>query len=361
MNDIEGQINRLSGQQNYMNQLEQVVGKIDQIDYDMYHAAIDKCAPCDNNLRILSNRFLKVECMNEDGKQLFTNFIRTQDEFNIATKTFALEERKSKKSGKEKAPREIITFNHRPMEIFKSPWFKCVRAIEKSTREYLKVIFGKGDYANLTYTPDMFVKHLETNPVKESVSTYFEIPITIKDAAMFMNIANAYKCSKIIINTFMNPMYDIRARIHKNPGIISKVFRSKPLQATAGEALSSPEDIVDILEQFIVAKYRATISGNNKHFIKLFSSLVDPSSSTKIEGTKFLDIMDNLNLEDLDKSSATFKFANASKDLIKKVVTSGELDGVEIAEKITEILNTKPDAAEVIHAPELTKEFDDML
>ena len=102
------------------------------------------------------------------------------------------------------------------------------------------------------------------------------------------------------------------------------------------------------------------LTGNNEHYIKLFSSLVDDANSVDMDGAKFLNIMDSLNLEQLDKNNNTYKFAVGAKDIINKIIRNEELDAEEIVERINDILNPKEEPKEV-PAHEDAKQFDNLL
>jgi hypothetical protein len=94
--------------------------------------------------------------------------------------------------------------------------------------------------------------------------------------------------------------------------------------------------------------------------VKLFTELIDPSSTAELEGTKFLDIMESLNLEELSKNKKAYKFAVGAKDIISSIVKNESLDSDEIIQRVHNIFGEDEEQAPE-EAPEEAKEFDDLL
>lgn len=355
MHDIDAKIAQISGQQDYMAQLQKVTGDITQINKDMFKAAIERCSKCDSNLEIIADRFINTKLLDAQSLEMFTEFKNLRKQYDIANKTFIMETRKSKKSNK--PPREIIDSKHRPIEIVASPWFKQVRSIEEVSRKYLDLILGTGQYDSDDIKVEQFHNAFKENPDLETISIFCGITIKPDDDKLLASIALSNRFARIIINTMMEPMYDVKKTIIKNYHIINKVFKATSQRI---DGINSTEDVINILHKFICAKYRVMLTGNNEHYIKLFSSLVDDANSVDMDGAKFLNIMDSLNLEQLDKNNNTYKFAVGAKDIINKIIRNEELDAEEIVERINDILNPKEEPKEV-PAHEDAKQFDNLL
>lgn len=358
MHDVDAKINEISGQQNYMEQLSKVTGDMFQVDMTMYKDVITNCNKCDFNLYELSKRFLHSKYIDNQGKELFTGFMKEKEAFDLGNSTFTTVTRKSKKS--DKPDKEVIANKHSPKDVVKSNWFKLVREIEKSAKNYLNHMFGVGKYDKDNITEIQFQEALKADPSLEPTSTFFCIPITHEDGKMFTNVAIAYKCARKIINAFMDPMYDVRKTIEKNYGVIKKVFRSKAIQTSTGKmGINCADDIVNILHKFIVAKYRVEISSNSKHYSKLFRLLIDDTAAADVDGAKFLNIMDSINLEQLNKDSNTYKFAASAREIISSIVCNESVDASEITERIGIILN--PETAPTTHEePKVVEELEDI-
>jgi hypothetical protein len=358
MHDLDEQINRISGQNNYMEQLAKITGDINTVDKDMYKAVIDKCAKCDFNLKILAGRFLNYKDLDITTTTLFKDFLTTHEAFDIKTKTFVMVQKKSKKN---KPPREMVDAKHLPSEVFKSEWFKNVRAIEKLCRKYLKLIFEDlTDVEQRTY--EQFMEVFKAKPELLGISFFGGFQVLDTDSKTFMNIINTYKCSRIIINEFLNPMYDVRKKIESNYHIIEKAFKSKPRQQLNSEGMvGSTLDVINILEKFIVAKYRAGVTGNNKHYVKLFTNLIDPESTAELEGAKFLDIMDSLNLEELSRNKRAYRFAVGARDVISSIMKNESLDSEDIIARVQDIFGGDEPEEAPAETTEEAAEFDDLL
>lgn len=346
MHDIDAQINKISGQANYMEQLSKVTGNIFTVDRVKYHEVIDKCSRCDFNLDVISKRMLSNKTINADGKQLFKAFLDEKQKYDIANKTFEIVGKKAK---------EQINYQHSPVKVVASEWFKAVRDIERSTRRFLKQFFEKPDEA----TWEGFNEKLEQVPELHEVTIF--CGINVDSNLMFMNVFNAYRCAKIIINSFIDPMYDVEGTIRKNYHLIERIFKTSPREVT--QHITSPNDIINILTKFIIAKYRATVTSNNKHYIKLFMNLVDDSSSANIDGAKFMDIMDSINLDQLNKQDNVYKFALGAKTAINNIFTNDKLDADEIIASIQSIFeasaSAKPKDTHEDHA--IASKYDDLL
>ena len=336
MHDIDAQINKISGQRDYMEQLSKITGDIYTVDRQVYKKALEKCYPMDNNLVILSKRFLTNKSLNKQGEAIFSEFLANKAEFDIKTKTFAVTVKVNKKTG-ERKERENITPYHLPKDVVKSKWFLSVRELLKHSRSYLKLMFGK------TYTTMELNEHSLTDliaRVPEMANLSEFLGITFEDEKTFTNILNTYKCAKRIVDEFMNPMYDVRATIERNEGMITKVFnKTIKKMGDIGKEVSSVDDIINILELFIIAKYRASLTGNNKHFMKMFMTLIDDDSAVGLDGSKFLDIIESLNLEQLNKNEGVYKFAVSAKTAINSIVKNKELDAEDVIAEIEKIMN----------------------
>jgi hypothetical protein len=357
MHDVDAKINEISGQQNYMESLSKVTGDMFQVNMAMYKDVIINCNKCDFNLYELSKRFLHSKYIDNQGKELFTTFMKEKETFDLGNSTFTIIKRKSKKN--DKPDKEVIANKRAPKDVVKSNWFKLVRDIEKSAKNYLNHMFGVGNYDKDNITETQFQEALKADPALEATSTFFSIPITHEDGKMFTNVAITYKCARKIINAFMDPMYDVRKTIEKNYNVIEKVFKSKAIQASSDKmGINCAEDIINILHKFIIAKYRVEISSNNKHYGKLFRLLIDDTTAADVDGAKFLNIMDSINLEQLNKDSNTYKFAASAREIISNIVRNEGVDADEITERIGSILN--PDTTPAPEKKVVVEELEDI-
>ena len=311
MHDIDAQISKISGQANYMEQLQKITGNIMNVDMAMYHDKHTKMVNCDSNIKKVLSKILK-----EDGSiaPVQQRYEQLSNALDLANKTFYIHVKKLSKSKKPHPPQERITFGYKPSELVKSDWFHEVKHLEKAVQKFLVEVFpqppatdnqpaAKVDYEKKTYEElqSIFAEHPELVDIK----TICDVRITSK--ALFELFKLLKRFAKIIINILMMPMYDVKATIQSHWGQIEKIFKTQAFQET--NHIASPNDIVLILTQFIIAKYRATITGNNKHYVRLFFEAVGNDSFADMDGARFLEIMDAIDLDKLDKTDTVYKFA----------------------------------------------------
>jgi hypothetical protein len=343
MHDIDAQISRISGQQNYMDQLQRITGNIEHIDMNMYHEKHTKMVNCDSNIKKLLRKISEEDSSVDNLKN---NYERESDKLNLKDNTFSMKQRKSKKSKKPKPPREIVTPGYRPAELVKTEWFKLVKLIEKDINKFLVEVFPldeKTEEEHEIITKESYSKTLESKTFADLEKVYKEHPelLTIKTAldckvnsnSIFTSILLLRRFCKIIINILLVPMYDVKGTINSHWSEINRIFKTKAFQQTK---IASPEDIVNILHQFIIAKYRATITGNDKHYVKLFLDTIGNENVSNMDGARFMEIMDAIDLDKLNKKDKVYKFALGAKKTMQRIANN---------ENIT---------------PEILKEFDEM-
>lgn len=138
MHDIDSQISKISGQQNYMEQLSRITGNIEFIDMKMYHEKHTKIVNCDSNINILLR---KLALTRPEIETLKNNFEHESTQLNIKDKTFTIIQKKSTKSRKEKPPREVVAQGYKPADLIKTQWFKLIKHIEKDIHKFLSEVF----------------------------------------------------------------------------------------------------------------------------------------------------------------------------------------------------------------------------
>ena len=327
MHDIDAQISRITGQDNYMETLQKITGNIMTIDADMYHATHKKVSACDFNIKVLLSRLSESNPENTNIKNIADEYITISTKLNIKDNTFVMYQRKKAKNPK--PPREIIDPEHTPPKLVQSGWFKQIKHIEKEITKYVNTVFpsnSKPEDITFVVLNDTIYKN---NPEVRELQTIYDIHIA--DEQTFTSFMQLRKCAGIVINQLLMPMYDVKGTIRKHWGKIERIFTSKAFKETG---LTSPEDIIDMLNQFIIAKYRATITGNNKHYAKLFLSVVGNDNVSNMDGARFIEIMDSIDLDKLDKNENVYKFASNAKNIIHQIVNNENINAKEIIDQL---------------------------
>lgn len=352
MYDIEAQIQKISGQQNYMESLQKVTGDPMNINMEFYHDKHAKLCHCDNNIKVLLKRLNDTD---EGCHNTRTEYFRLSEQLDLKDKTFQIYQKKpSKKTSKPKRPREIVSPGYHPPELIKTDWFKFVKQIEKDINKYLHNVFPDAKNADKSIESYTFAElqgEITKHPELPEMYQLFDIKIVSE--VQFTTILLIKKSSRIIINTLLTPMYDVRNTIESHWSDINRIFNSKAfqqLQNSQDAPIASPADIVNILTQFVVAKYRCTITGNNKHYVKLFVNVLGDDSVSNLDGARFMEIMDSLNLEQFDKQDNVYKFATGAKQVMKHIANSDNVTP-ELLQEIDSIFNVTEQKEEEIQAP----------
>lgn len=332
MHDIDAQISRISGQQNYMESLQKITGNIFTIDDTIFREKHNKMCACDFNIKLLLERLSKSQ-PNETINTIQQEYLRESNAIDIKNKTFTMKQRKNK------PPREIIDDMHKPPELIKTPWFKLVKRIEKTINKVFSEMFPK-EFKEEQRTFEYISQDNAKHPELVDLRTVFDVKIT--DEQTYKSFTQLAKCSRIIINIMLMPMYDVKATIEKHWPKIDKIFKTKAFQnlpqTPDGRAIS-PGDIIYMLTQFIVAKYRATITGNNKHYVKLFLNTIGDENISSLDGARFMEIMDSIDLDKLNKNDNVYKFAMGAKTAMKKMINNENFNAEEIIRELDNMFN----------------------
>lgn len=346
MYDIEAQISRISGQQNYMDNLQKVTGDPMTVNMEYFHEKHTKLVHCDGNIRVLLRRLADVG-MSPD---VLANYTRISDELDLRNKTFTVVQKKpNAKSGKARKPREAIAQGYHPPELVKSPWFEYVKTIEKAINKYMHAVFPEStnDSKSIeTYTYRNLQDELAKDPGVAELHPIFDMVVTTEQ--QFSCLGLLKKSCRIVINILLAPMYDVKTTIESHWSDINKIFNSRAFQQAAADnpdvqdAVTSPADIVNILVQFIVAKYRCTVTGNNKHYVKLFVNVLGNEAVSSLDGARFMEIMDSLNLEQFDHRDNVYKFASGAKNIMKHIANADNVTP-ELLQEIDDIFKPSDD------------------
>ena len=112
-------------------------------------------------------------------------------------------------------------------------------------------------------------------------------------------------------------------------------------------------DIVNILHQFIIAKYRSTVTGNNKHYVKLFLDTVGSESISNMDGARFMEIMDAIDLDRLNKRDKVYKFALGAKSAMQRIANNENVTP-EILKEFDTMFNDDEETETTADSPEAT-------
>jgi hypothetical protein len=220
------------------------------------------------------------------------------------------------------------------------------------------------DFMHYKYTDleNVYLKHPDLKEIQKCLG------INVNNEPLFRSLLLIRRCCNDIINILLLPMYDVRKTIESHWSEIDRIFKSKAFQQTTREAGAgnlTPDDIINILHKFIIAKYRASITGNNKHYVKLLMDTVGNENISNIDGARFIEIMDAVDIDQFNKKDKVYQFASKAKEVMKRLANNEQLTPAAIeelsrmmTEDVVEDNNDKIDDREVNEAEQ---ELDNVL
>lgn len=337
----------------WLSQIQTITGNINHIDPSTYHLYIEKIVKCENNINKLFKQIIKIDEVEKTTEFLNTvkTFSEKTSEIDIEHKTFYIKRKLAKRSTR-KNPiyEETEEINYTPVDIIKSDWFKLIKNIESEIFHTLEKIFISEEETHIDktsktrrniYNNYTYEKYCE---ILESHTSYSELykcfGVKINHPMVFDSFVNIQRFCSIIINILLRPVYNINEKISKSfDKVLHKVFKPEMMRKNG----LTKDLVINLLEQFMVAKYRTEITGNNKYFVQMLVENVTEGELSSINGPRFIEIMDTINTDALDQTSKATKFTIKAKELIKKMVEKGDVIDESIITEVQEIMGDSPE------------------
>ena len=289
--DLDSRINKITETENYMEQLQQITGNM---------FSIDKCYFTDLLKRVDVLERMIVPLLKQyfpTGHDIISKYIDIHSKYDVVQNSIVTRIKEPGKKSKKPA-KEVKMVNHKYVgkDLFNSDWFNMIRELETKSNDLLES-FDCSDYAKVEAV-------YKTDPMLHELKVFYGQPI---DSPERLNaLKNLNKVTNELIDVYTKPLYNIHKKVESNWGKLGNIFR---------DAMTK-EDIIDMLEQFIICKYRCELTGNNKYYMKLFESI---ASSDKLNGSKFFRIVDSIDNSKLDKKSNVFAFSESIKNAIHSI------------------------------------------
>ena len=316
MNNTDSFIKNITGSNNYIKELEKVCGNMETINKDWF---VNQ-----NNENIVDDELIRKTLLTTLGKDVD----EVRQYFALSMKTcfvnpFRTVIKKSHKTKSRKTKTEIRD-DLKPKVFIKSDYFKLLKRLEKQTNNLIESFGRDGDKLD---------NILKTQPDLIDVKTFYGYKI--KQPTDIKPVVVIHDCAHNIISRYMLPMYDIKNTMNKNWGMLAPLFKNSG-NLSVGEFELNQHDIKDMLYLFMVAKYRCTITENNKYYVKLFMNIINNNGTMeeetefgKMDPARFLELLDTINLEAIDKKQKVYKFAEQSKSIIKRIINKQDGDNME--------------------------------
>ena len=344
----------------WLDKLEQITGSSSTIDLDTYKKAVADIATCEKNIKTLFKRLIK-QSFGQDIKTLSRiseAYNALSSEFMIAEKSVTRKLKNAFKTKKGARPTvlndtnstECVSDLYLPINIVKSDWYLCIKDIERTIYRIMDKIFVSPDGESKTektstrrknlYKDNTYENYQDIIKKHPTVQTlYAPFDIVMSNKAIFESILGIQRYSNIIINIIMTPMYNVKAKITKSyEKTLAPAFRS---EISAGHV--TKDLVISLLTDFIIAKYRASLTGSNKYMLQMLSSEITEGQLAGMDGARFADVMETIDLSVLDKSSKVASFAVKAKEIMRTLSTADEKFDASILSNVQELLGDEPE------------------
>lgn len=365
----------------WLDKIESITGSITYIDIPTYKTAINTISTCEKNIRILFSRLLKQAY----GQELKTvvevseEFKHLSTELDISSKAII---RKLNKSAK-KTHTEITESNSHediaplyvPMNLIKSEWFRSVKLIEREVYRVIEKVMlspdGETKIAKTTKERKQLAKTYDYSKYDEVLKKYPNLRtlitpfgISIVNADIYDTLLNLQKNSNIIMNVLLTPMYDIKTKIAKSYD--AKLAPSFKSSIDSGKL--SRDVVIDLITDFMIAKYRAMLTGSSKYFVQMLSNELTEGQLAHCDGRNFVEMMDAIDTKTFGEGSRAANFTDKAKVLMKKMLERSEAGkpfDMSVIEDVRELVAEKDDVKDVVDIPDVLAEklaqYDDIL
>lgn len=360
MHDVDSVISSVSGKQNYMESLEKITGNIMFIELELFKNRMSRISELETVLKDALN-IMKISFKSDEFNTIYNTYMTQSDLINIKNNCTEMKTRKlskkAKKQGKKpKPPIEIVSENYKPQNIIKTEWWKSIKHLEKNANKLIEELGIDKNTPSYTNLKKIYSDHPEYRELK------YYYGIFIENEKQFESLVNIYKFSNSIIEIMLTPMYDIKKTINSNWSKIERIFKSN---AFANTEYAKAENIINMLEQFIIAKYRSNITGSQKHYMKLFMEIVGDEAIASSDGARFMEIMDSIDTDKLNKKDNVYKFATAAKTAMKKIAEMKNDNNPqttdELIRDLTKLFDNTEQSKEQLQLEDTTTENADIL
>lgn len=340
MHDFDNVINSVSGQTNYMESLTKIIGNIQLIDLDTYKTAKDTIVRQERLLKRLIDKFPSESIDGTELHDRFNEYLRESGLIDFDNKSIIWYKRKGGKKSRDKPARERVAPEYVPSKLVKSPWFQSIKHLERSARKLLGILeFDKDKSMDENW--ENINKRFVDDPNQRDIHSWYDYKLYGKEDLVRMIIFKD-ACVKLI-EPLLSPMYDYRSTISKNWHLVENVFNANTDM--------TPSLVQDVLAKFTVARYRCEIFGTTKYYMKLFGEVLNSptvmNENGDLDGSKFMDVIDSIDLNKFDKSANTYKFITAATPIMRKLVDPNCNESMEdILKEINEAIQPKEEPVE---------------
>ena len=330
MSRLDKTIVKFSGSKNYMDQLAQITGHMNSIDEAFYNQQISIVKTTYTSIINELNKFATKSTKLRD----FIKSIKSEySKLNLDV----LYHDVIKKGKKGKTDKKQHKVRITPKDIYDSKWFKMIVELEKTAAD-LEGQFGIESNKMTENHKKIVLKEpmvVETHKFYDIKVDNDEITGTIFATSKFINK---------VIEILLTPMYDVKTHMDKNwfPQIDDvlgvELKKSMPADKLKDVPITR-EDIKNYVYLFLLTKYRLELTGNAGEFAKTLMKTLDSSIIGAANPARFINLMDNLKLEQIDDNKGVKKIVDLAKAELIKLSENKDIKPADLLNDINEILS----------------------
>lgn len=315
---IDRVITKVSGSSDYMNDMARITGNIKTVDKDYYTQRLNMINNTFNVIQKELDNHVKNSNQLKQFKELITNEYDKLDILNPYSKQV------NKKSKKIKYKLRLT-----PKAIYDSEWFKLIKKLETISASLCQQF----EIEKITITEKQ-EKIFKENPDTVDAFKFFDLLIT--DPKVYQTVYISHTYINKILEIILSPAYDAKKFIinHWMPQI-DEVIGSQ----IESEQEMTRSDIQNFVYTFVLAKYRLDLTSDSEEFTKVLLQSMSETNIVDMDAGRFLNVIDNINLDKLDKKDNIYKFAEATKTEIQKIMSGEKINPTEILKDIEKILD----------------------
>lgn len=309
---IDSAINKISGSNDYMKDMERIIGTITTIQKEYYQLKIKRVKTIYKEIEQYLDTIRPIT--NKESVQIIDDLKEHYIKLNLNM----LYERKVNRKTKEAKEKLAI----KPKDIISSPWFAKMRNLELMTAG-IKQQFKIDGPTMSDATQDI----IRTD--YDAVTTFKFLNLTIdaviNDVTIAAIVYYINKHCNDIFNILYEPMYDYRKYIqtHWLSEIDTILSTNEKVKSKLGENKGlTREEAQNYVALFAKAKYRMTLlDGNAADFTKIIFDVLGETDIANLDASRFMDIVGSINVKEIDKSGKLQQTLDVAKENIRKIGT----------------------------------------
>lgn len=315
---IDRVISKVSGSSDYMGDMARITGNIKTVDKEYY---TQRLKMIDSTFRVIQK---ELEIHIEHSSSLKQYLQMADEQYKLLDILNPYSKQVNKKNKKIKYKLRLT-----PKALYESEWFKLVKKLETVSAslcqqfEIEKITIGEKQE-----------KIFQENPDTVNAFKFFDLLIT--DPKVYQSVYISHTYINKILEIVLSPAYDAKKFIvnHWMPQI-DEIIGSQ----VESEQEMTRSDIQNFVYTFVLAKYRLDLTSNSEEFTKVLLQSMSETNIVDMDAGRFLNVIDNINLDKLDKKDNIYKFAEATKSEIQKIMNGEKINPTEILKDIEKILD----------------------